>query len=431
MGVGRMDGMASQLVQRVKGTRDFYPEDWEYIRWLSGRWLELGRSYGYQEYEGPLLEPIELYLGKSSQEIVNDQTFPVKDRDGKTLVLRPELTPTLARMVAAREGELVLPVRWQSWGSFYRYEKPQRGRGRAFYQWNIDLLGTDSPHADAEILTIACRALQVLGLPPADVTIRVNDRLSFEGLLRRRLELEPEAVHRLFGPIDRLDKMGVEVFRLECARLGLEQSRIDTLLGLLENRDLGFSPTLQHVFDEAAQAGLAGYLELDLQIVRGFDYYTGMVFEAWGKGSLRRALFGGGRYDNLTVQVGGKKRIPGVGFAMGDMAIGELLKDTGRYPALTATPTRLLVAVFGQAGSAAAGELARELRSAGVSCELYVDVYHRLDRQLKYADRKGIPIVALLGEEEIATGTVMLKDLGTHSQRRIGRADVVRTLQDS
>jgi histidyl-tRNA synthetase len=423
--------MARELIQRVKGTRDFYPADWEYIRWLSDRWLDLGRSYGYQEYEGPMLEPIELYLGKSSEEIVNDQTFPVKDRDGKSLVLRPEMTPTLARMVAEREGELALPLRWQTWGQFFRYEKPQRGRGRSFFQWNIDLLGSDSPYADAEILTIACRAFDVLGVPPSDAVIRVNDRAAFEGLLQRRLGLDAEHVRPLFSRIDRLEKIGLDAFRADCAPLGIESARVDELVGLLGERDLSFSPTLGRVFDEVSRAGLSDYLELDLRVVRGFDYYTGVVFEAWGKGTLRRALFGGGRYDNLTVQVGGRKRIPGVGFAPGDMAIGELLKETGRYPGVAATPTRVLVAVFGEPGAGVAGDLARELRAAGVCCELYVDSDHRLDKQLKYADRKGIPVVALLGEDEIAAGTVVLKDLRTRTQRTVARPDVARELSQS
>jgi histidyl-tRNA synthetase len=420
--------MARELIQRVKGTRDFYPEDWQYIRWLSGRWLELGRSYGYQEYEGPILEPVELYLGKSSVEIVNEQTFPVKDRDGKDLVMRPEMTPTLARMVAAREGDLVLPLRWQSWGAFFRYEKPQRGRGRSFYQWNIDLLGSDSPLADAEILTLACRALEVLGIGPADASVRVNDRAAFESLLKRRLALEDALVRPLFALIDRLPKIGAQAFRAECANCGLEGSQVDDLEGLLKERDPSFSPVLRAVFDEAARAGVAEYLQVDHSVVRGFDYYTGVVFEAWGKGTLRRALFGGGRYDNLAVQVGGRKRIPGVGFAPGDMAVAELLREIGRYPVLETSATRVLVVVFGPAGAEDACAVARELRSGGVPCELYPDADHRLDRQIKYADRRGIPYVAIVGPDEKATGTIVIRDLGARTQRKVGRSALLQEI---
>jgi histidyl-tRNA synthetase len=420
--------MAQSVTARVKGTRDFYPEDWEYIRWLSGKWLELGRSYGYQEYEGPVLEHIELYLGKSSEEIVNEQTFTMKDRDGKTLVMRPELTPTLARMIAEREGTLTFPARWQSFGQFFRYEKPQRGRGRAFYQWNIDILGTESVAADAEILCLACQTLEVLGILPADATIRVNNRASIVELIGGRLGLEEAAVRPLLARIDRLEKIGEAAFRSDCSGLGLSAGQIDDLLGLLADRDAAFSPPLERAFEEVARAGLGDYLAVDRRIVRGFDYYTGIVFEAWATGTLRRALFGGGRYDNLTLQVGGKKKIPGVGFAPGDMAMGELLKETGRFPDFTSSHVRVLVAVFGRELAPEASALAHELRSQGVPCELYVDSDHRLDRQLKYADRRRIPYLALVGPDEKAGGTVVLKDLAARTQRSVARSAVAREL---
>ena len=421
--------MAPGVIPRVKGTRDFYPEDWEYIRWLSGKWLGLGRSFGYQEYEGPILEHIELYLGKSSEEIVNEQTFAMKDRDGKTLVMRPELTPTLARMVAEREGSLALPVRWQSFGQFFRYEKPQRGRGRAFYQWNIDILGSEGELADAEILTLACMTLKVLGIQPSDASVRVNDRLAFQELLTKRLDVTQEMVRPLFARIDRLGKIGTEAFRAECLNLGLSAGRTDELLAILEERDPSFSPVLKSTFREAELAGVGEYLELDLGVVRGFDYYTGIVFEAWAKGTLRRALFGGGRYDNLTLQVGGKRRIPGVGFAPGDMAIGELLKETGRYPAFEESPSRVLVAVFSPELAPDAASLANRIRETGISCELYVDKEHKLDRQLRYADRKHIPYVAIVGPDEKAAGTVMLKDLASRTQKTVPADGVARELE--
>lgn len=420
--------MAQTVSPRVKGTRDFYPEDWEYIRWLSGKWLELGRSWGYQEYEGPILEHVELYLGKSSQEIVNEQTFLVKDRDGKSLVMRPELTPTLARMIASQEGSLTFPARWQSFGQFFRYEKPQRGRGRAFFQWNIDILGSESLLADSEILSLACLTLKVLGIPASEATIRVNDRSGLEALLVQRLQMESAQVRPLFGRVDRLDKIGEEAFRADCAGLGFSAGQIDTLLGTLKERDLSFSPTLQGVFEEVGRAGLGEYLEHDRTIVRGFDYYTGTVFEAWATGSLRRALFGGGRYDNLTVQVGGKKRIPGIGFAAGDMAITELLKETGRIPTLTASPARVLVAIFDSSLAAEASALAHELRGRGIASELYLDSGDRLDKQFKYADKKNIPYVAIVGPDEKAAGTVVLKELKTRAQRAVPRAEVAREI---
>ena len=167
-------------VARVKGTQDFYPDAWALQVALRDTMLAAGSAYGYREYEGPVIEYLELYLGKSSEEIVTQQTFRIQDRDGKELLLRPELTPTLARMVAAREREITLPARWQSWGQFFRYERPQRGRGRSFYQWNVDLLGSESPVADAEVIQVACALFRGLGLGPGEVQIRINDRAALE-----------------------------------------------------------------------------------------------------------------------------------------------------------------------------------------------------------------------------------------------------------
>ena len=171
--------MVREIIKPVKGMQDFYPESWAFQKWLSSRWLCLGSSFGYQEFEGPLLEPIELYLEKSSEEIINKQTYGLVDRKSNRMILRPELTPTLARMIAQKENNLTPPIRWQSYGRFFRYEKPQRGRGRSFFQWNIDLIGSEDVLADVEILTIACLSLRSLGISPAEAKIKINDRRIF------------------------------------------------------------------------------------------------------------------------------------------------------------------------------------------------------------------------------------------------------------
>ncbi len=420
--------MAS-ITPRVKGTRDYYPEDWAYIRRLEHSWLDVGRSFGYQEWEGPLLEHMDLYLGKSSEEIVNEQTFRLTDRDGRELVLRPELTPSLARMVAAREGGLVFPARWQSWGRFFRYEKPQRGRGRSFFQWNVDVLGSENLSADAEVLTIACLCLECLGITPSEAVIHVSDRRALERLLVDEIGANAGQAKKLFTRIDRLDKVGHEQFHRECAELGLTTEQTDRLLSLLDDADLDRTPELRQVLTQAEANGVGAYLRPDLKIVRGFDYYTGVVFEAWATTGLRRALFGGGRYDNLTLQVGGKRRIPGVGFAAGDMAITELLKETGKLPELTAAPAQVLVTVFDEQMLPASVELARKLRAEGIRVEAYLEEGHRLDKQFKYADRRGIPLVTVLGPDEEQTGTVVVKDLRTRSQQKVAATAVVEAIR--
>ncbi|MDA0749023.1 MAG: histidine--tRNA ligase [bacterium] len=416
--------MASSTIQRVKGTRDFYPEDWAYQKWLSNTCISLAKGFGYQEYEGPILEPMDLYLGKSSEEIVTQQTFTVADRDGKQLVLRPELTPTLARMIAQKEGELAFPVRWQSYGCFFRYERPQRGRGRAFYQWNIDLLGSEQATADAELITIACNLLKSLGLTPEHATVRINDRQGLEQHLVGQLGLTQDQVRPLFSVIDRIDKVDADRFRAQLCDLGLSAAQIDLLLGRLEDPDPSFSPWLQQIVSLVEQSGAGDYVQVDPKIVRGFDYYTSTVFEAWAKTSLRRAIFGGGRYDNLTLQVGGKKQVPGVGFAVGDMALAELLKEVNLAPVLPGTAPDLYVTVFSEELLAQSIAFAREIRNRGLAVELALEPGRRLDRQFKHADRKGIAYVAVLGPDEIERGVVVLKNLTTRSQVELDMQDL-------
>ncbi|MDA0710786.1 MAG: histidine--tRNA ligase, partial [bacterium] len=417
-------------IRPVKGMRDFYPEDWSYQKWLCEQFTSVGRQFGYQEYEAPVLEHIELYLGKSSEEIMGQQTFTLKDRDENPLVMRPELTPSLARMVAQKENQLVYPIRWQSYGQFFRYEKPQRGRGRAFYQWNVDALGSESPIADAEIITVACTLLKQLGISPQHATIKVNDREALERLLVRKLKLDADAVRPIFGAIDRIDKMPQEKFR-EYLILDhkLSDGQVDDLYGIFGETDLSFSPWLQKVFDHLAHNQVDAYAELDLHIVRGFDYYTSTVFEAWAKTSLRRALFGGGRYDNLTVQVGGNRAVPGVGFAVGDMAMTELLKELHLCPVLDSSCAEILVTVFSEAELEISARFAHQLRQAGISTEMQLAPGQRLDKQFKYADNKGIAFAVVIGPDEAKTQTLVLKDLKNRAQILLHQTDMPKILE--
>lgn len=416
--------MAQNIIPHVKGTRDFYPEDWAYQKWLSARFLQVGRSYGFEEYEGSLLEHQELYLGKSSEEIVSQQTFSLKDRDDRDLVLRPELTPTLARMVASAEGQLTFPVRWQSYGQFFRYEKPQRGRGRAFFQWNVDLLGADTPVADAEIISLACDTFKTLGLTPEHVSIRLNDRAAADTLLRDTLNIPETLISAVFGLIDRVDKMPQDKFNAALVDAGLGDTQATELSDLLTTRSPIASDWLDAIMSQLARAGVEAYVQLDPRIVRGFNYYTRTVFEAWAKTSLRRALFGGGRYDNLTLQVGGKRQIPGVGFAVGDMAMTELLKEVGKLPEAAPTAATVLVSVFSPELMPESAALADRLRKSDIPTELYLNPKHKLDRQFKHADKKNIRYVIVLGPDEAAKDCAALKDLRTGEQVTLGLGDI-------
>jgi histidyl-tRNA synthetase len=421
--------MAQNITPRVKGTRDFYPPEWAYQNWLSDTFLSVGRGFGYEEYEGSLLEHQDLYLGKSSEEIVNQQTFTLKDRDNRDLVLRPELTPSLARMVASQEGQLTFPIRWQSYGQFFRYEKPQRGRGRSFYQWNVDLLGLDSPTADAEIISLACQTFKALNIGPEHVSIRLNDRQAVDEILSTTLKIPTEKIPTVFGLIDRVDKMPQEKFQAALVGAGLGQTQASELDGLLRQESPSISPWLDEMMDQLSKRGDEDFIQLDLRIVRGFAYYTRTVFEAWAKTSLRRALFGGGRYDNLTLQVGGKRQIPGVGFAVGDMAITELLKEVEKIPEIGGTGATVLVSVFSPELFEKSAQVADLLRADGISTELYLESNHKLDRQFKHADRKKIRYVVILGPDEASNDTAALKDLQTGNQVTIALSELANRIK--
>ena len=405
-------------VARVKGTQDFYPDAWAQQIALREIMLAAGRGYGYREYEGPAIEYLDLYLGKSSEEIVSQQTFRIQDRDGKALLLRPELTPTLARMIAARERELTMPARWQSFGQFFRYERPQRGRGRSFFQWNVDLLGSESAVADAEVIQVACALFHALGLGPDEVQIRINDRAALEHDLTGALGVADSQVRGVLQVIDRLDKVGADRARGQLVELGLGAGQAGELVELVGAPVTEPSPRLATIVEQLGIAGQAGYVRLDRAIVRGFDYYTSTVFEAWAAGDLRRAIFGGGRYDDLTRQVGGKQRIPGVGMAVGDLALLELLRAVGRVPAPAECGPAAVVTVFDAELQPVSARTAEALRRHGVAVELCLDAGQRLDRQLKHADRVGARYALIIGPDEAAAGTVMVKDLRRRTQER-------------
>ena len=410
-------------VPRVKGTQDFYPDGWALQVALREIMLAAGRGYGYQEYEGPAIEYLDLYLGKSSEEIVTQQTFRIQDRDGKALLLRPELTPTLARMIAAREQEIPLPARWQSWGQFFRYERPQRGRGRSFFQWNVDLLGSESAHADAEVIQVACALFASLGLEPDAVQIRLNDRAALEADLTGAFGVPAELVRGVFRVIDRLDKVGDDRACGQMVEIGLEQGQAEGVVAFVQEPVDEPPARLAAIVEQLRISGHDRYVQLDRSIARGFEYYTSTVFEAWAAGDLRRAIFGGGRYDDLTRQVGGKQRVPGVGMAVGDMALLELLRELDRVPEPARSGPEVLVTVFGPEQQEASARVAGRLRRRGVAVELALDPAQRLERQLRHADRVGARFALIIGPDEADAGTVLVKDLTQRRQEHLPAGD--------
>jgi histidyl-tRNA synthetase len=416
-------------IQSVKGARDFYPEDLAFRRWLYQQIRSVSERFGYQEYDGPFLERLELYSARSGEELVKEQSFVFPDRGGELIALRPELTPSLARMVAARRKQLSMPLRWWSFGPFWRYERPQRGRTREFFQWNIDLLGVASPAADAELAAVAAAFFAAVGLAPDQVRILVNDRRLAEAQLAE-LGVPAERRPALFRLMDRRDRLSASAWQSEAEAAGITAELRRGLQDVLEDREAWrTSQPLTEFFEAAQELGAGHYLSFDPRVIRGLDYYTGIVFEAQDVSGDFRAILGGGRYDDLVSAVGGDP-IPSTGFAMGDVVVGLLLAKYGAAPRLRPSPSEVLVLTFDTDRQKAALALAARLRAEGVRAEWY-PAAERMAKQLKYADRLGIPLAIILGPEELSQQALTLKDLRSGEQERVpvaGAAARIRQL---
>lgn len=399
-----------KIIPSVKGTRDFYPEEMAIRSWLYQVIREVSESFGYQEYDGPFLEKIDLYAAKSGEELVKEQAFVFPDRGGDLITLRPELTPSLARMVAQRQRQLTFPLRWWSFGPFWRYERPQKGRTREFFQWNIDLIGANSPESDAELVAICVAFFKRTGLKPNQVAIFVNDRRLMDSELGKLGIDSPEMKKQVFRLIDRRDKMRPEDWAAYAIEMGLTVDQFEGVKTILDNGELWKnSAEMKRFFEVIEAVGAKEYVRYNPQVIRGLEYYTATVFEAYDLARDGRAILGGGHYDNLVADVGGEP-LPGVGFAMGDVMISLVLQKYGCLPPLTISPADVLVTVFDETLLIESQRIASQLREFGLRTVGYTEVV-RLPRQLKFADRMGIRFVVILGPDEVSAGQVTVKDL--------------------
>ena len=416
------------IIQSVKGTRDFYPAEKVVITWLYQAIREISESFGYQEFDGPFLETVDLYAAKSGDELVKDQSFVFPDKNGNLITLRPELTPSLVRMIAQKQQQLYYPLRWWSFGPFWRYESPQKGRGREFFQWNADLIGVDSPEADAEMAALMAGLFQKLGLRSDQVKVFVNNRRLMESELKE-LGVPIDLQDSVFKLIDRRDKLPAAGWQAYGFESGLNQAQFDGIKKLLENKDLWKKSAELTKFLAAVDAlGVADYVEFAPRIIRGLDYYTGTVFEAQAISSnVRRSISGGGRYDNLLADVGGDP-LPGVGFAMGDMVISVILEELNLLPAnRDASPARVMVTVFDEETLLAAFQLGAELRKAGLDVYTYPTI-EKLGKQFRHADRIGARLALVLGPEELKKDEVAMKDLASGEQTNLPRKDAAQAI---
>src|SRR5688572_14584861 len=411
-------------VPTVKGTREFYPEQMSLRNYLYKKVRAASEAFGYQEYDGPFIETIDLYAAKSGEELVKKQSFTFEDRGGDFVTLRPELTPSLARMIAAKQNELTYPVRWWSFGPFWRYEQPQKGRSREFFQWNIDMLGVNSPEADAELIAVGATFLRAVGLTPERAIIYVNNRrlmdAEFDALgitVEKRLEVS--------NLVDRRTKMEPAKWDAYALELGLNQKQLDGLKEILGNFELWKkNDELVRLFDALDALGVEEYVKFDPNIMRGLLYYTGTVFEAFEtSGSVKRAILGGGRYDNLLADVGGQP-LSGVGFAMGDVVAGIILQEAGLLPEFIPSPASILVTVFDESMLMKSFELAAQLRKAGLNVMVFPEPV-KLQKQFKFADKMKIRIALTIGPDEAANSQVAAKNLMTGEQVMINRESIL------
>jgi histidyl-tRNA synthetase len=416
-------------IQRPPGMRDFYPDEMRLQNWLLEQWRSVSRRFGFEEYEGPIFEFLDLYRLKSGEGIVSE-LFRFEDRGGREFAIRPEMTPTLARMVAARANALPRPIKWFSLPRMCRAEKPQRGRLREFFQWNVDILGVDDPLADAEVIAVAVEFFRKIGATKDDFVIRVNQRPLAAAALQA-LGVPPEHVQDAFELIDRFERVEPEQFAKAwdqalgahvSARSVYDILHSTTLEALLETARQGGhagaqdADRLTALWTRLADLGVQDSCEYDVRIVRGLAYYTGTVFEAHAKGTALRALLGGGRYDDLTGMLDGPK-VPGVGFGMGDAPVLEFLRELNRLPDLSDTLDVFVIdadrSLFPQAL-----QIVSDLRRAGLRTD-YSYKRAAVAKQFRQAVARNAAYAVVVGSELPQSGRLTAKDLRTGQQQQV------------
>lgn len=424
--------------QPYKGARDFYPEDKRLQKFMFNKLRRVAERYGYEEYDAPILEPLEIYLAKTGEEIVNEQTYVFEDRGGRKVVIRPEMTPTVSRMVAAKRQELAYPVRWYSIPNLWRYERPQRGRLREHWQLNVDIFGVAGIAAEFEIISLVNDIFKEFGAKPSMYQIKLNHRALMDYLLKDFIGLNEKAAHDVSKLIDRMHKMEHSAFIAAIDKVMSAKQReaglTEKILGLLAAQKLSDLPKEAQSQSSAQElAAMIAKLEksgiknagFDITLMRGFDYYTGIVFEVNDTNpDNNRSMMGGGRYDGL-VGLFGVAPVPTVGFGWGDVTLANFLDSHHLVPALP-SETKLYAVLVGDVVDTAQKPIAA-LRAAGVS--IAVDYSGRkIGDQFKSADKKGIQHVIIIGENELKSGEYSLKNLKTGKESKLSLNAIIEQL---
>jgi histidyl-tRNA synthetase len=426
--------------QPYKGARDFYPEDKRFQKYIFGIMRQVVEKYGYEEYDAPILEPTELYASKTSDEIVNEQTYTFTDRGDRSVTIRTEMTPSVSRMVAAQRQELAYPLRWYSIPNLWRYERPQRGRLREFWQLNVDLFGISTIEADHEMIMIADSIMKAFGANHEMYTIRINSRKLINSLLHEYLGLDETQGQSLIRLIDRMHKMDHAEFVAQADAVFTPSQRdngtSDRLLEILQSESLDTLPEMLHGHDSVKDLrNLLTLLEkshivnaiFDPSLMRGFDYYTDIVFEVFDNNpDNNRSMFGGGRYDGL-VGLFGVEPVPTVGFGMGDVTLQNFLEAHNLLPKLK-NETDLYVILIGEVYERSL-QIVAELREMGLNVQVD-STGRKADKQLKTAIKKGINYVLFIGENELKEEQFKLKNLHTGNEETHGIHRIVSVVKD-
>lgn len=433
----------SLSTQPYKGARDFYPEDKRLQKYMFSKIRQTVESYGYEEYDAPILEPLELYAAKSGEEIVNEQTYSFTDRGGREVVIRPEMTPTVSRMVAGRRQELGYPLRWYSIPNLWRYERPQRGRLREHWQLNVDMFGVADSAAELEIILLVNDIFQKFGATSDMYKIQLNSRALIDRILNNHLGLDSEQQHGVSKLIDRIHKLSSEAFTDQLEVILTQEQKDAGLIGRLSDilnvSSIDELPEelksgedfreLASLIDELTLTGLTNVV-FDATLMRGFDYYTGIVFEVSDTHpDNNRSMMGGGRYDGL-VGLFGVEPVPTIGFGLGDATLANFLELHELLPQIQ-TETHIYIALAGEINPTDVQALARRLREAG--CNTAVDISGRkLGDQLRTATKKGFSECLVIGQDELVNSKYLLKNLMTGDSELFAETElIVRFLANS
>ena len=420
-----------------KGTRDLYPADMRLRQYIFNKWRTAVESFGYEEYMAPTLEPLELYAAKSGQEIVNEETYQFEDRGGRRVAIRPEMTPSVARMVAARRQETPIPARLFSIANFMRYERPQKGREREFWQLNFDLFGVDNSAADIEILELSHSIVKAFGATDEMFTLRVNDRRLTNFIMKYYLNLDDSQSGRMIKLLDHRAKISEESFVEQVREIAPDDAdetlaKFDQLLSVTDISQLpteiiesSVSNPLGEILETLKNLGISN-AKFDLTLMRGFDYYTGIVFEIFDEHpDNRRAMFGGGRYDGL-VGLFGVEDMPVVGAAPGETMFAEFLKSHDLIPELKPATSLVLIPL----GDVDIMQIANEIRQNNVN--VAVDFTNRkVEKKIKSAIKAGAEYVLFIGENELREQTYSLKELSTGEENRLTVEQIIATVSQN